>query len=216
MGSIAAMSKREMSPARARLLQAAKAARYGLKELSQMLGRNPSYLQQYVAKHSPRALPEDIRHQLAAILHVGEEQLRDAAETPAAAPPLPIAAAAHRTAPPPAAGRLPLVSEDATGPEAIAAASAFLTPSDLAAEAEIAIRLMRPHGMLQPRHIVVCDSAPPRLGDLAYVAVPDESPAIGLLLPSQHGRIGVLEGSVERHLPAEAARVFRIVAVRTA
>lgn len=217
MGSIAAMSKREMSPARMRLLQAAKAARYGLKELSQMLGRNPSYLQQYVVKGSPRALPEDIRRQLAAILHIDEEHLRDGPDAPATPPPLPLAAAAQRVAPPPAAGagaRLPLVSEDATDPEA---ATAFVSAGDITAEADRAIRLMRQHGILQPRDIILCDTtAPPRLGDLAYVAAPGHVPAVGRLIPAPPGTIGVLEGSDERHLPAEGAQVYRIVAVRTA
>lgn len=218
MGSIAAMSKREMSPARARLLQAAREARYGLKELSNMLGRNPSYLQQYFAKNSPRVLPEDIRHQLAAILHVSEDQLRDSPEPAPAAPPLPYAAnAAPRHQAAIGAGQLRLVSEDDTSAETIAAAPATLAPADLAAEGTLAIRLMRQHGMLQPRHIIVCDTtAPPRLGDLAYINAPGESPAVGLLLPTTPGTIGVLDGTDERHIPAKEAQIFRIVAVRTA
>ena len=47
-----------MTPDRARLVELAEAGRTSLASLSAMLGRNPSYLQQFVRKGSPRKLEE--------------------------------------------------------------------------------------------------------------------------------------------------------------
>lgn len=39
------------------------------------LGKNPSYLQKFVTKASPKRLPEDFRRGLAMILNVDEQEL---------------------------------------------------------------------------------------------------------------------------------------------
>ena len=46
------------------------------------LGRNDAYLQQVLQQGPPRRLPEDVRYQLAALLEVKEQQLREDAATP--------------------------------------------------------------------------------------------------------------------------------------
>ena len=46
-----------------------------LAALSRMIGRNPSYLQQYITKGSPRKLEEEDRRQLAEFLAVDEAEL---------------------------------------------------------------------------------------------------------------------------------------------
>ncbi|WP_342657150.1 hypothetical protein NPJ82_09350 [Sphingomonas sp. NY01] len=43
--------------------------------LSRSIGRNDAYLQQYVARGTPRRLPEDERRKLAMILQVDERLL---------------------------------------------------------------------------------------------------------------------------------------------
>jgi phage repressor protein C with HTH and peptisase S24 domain len=65
----------DAAPERARLLELAQASRSSLASLSAMLGRNPSYLQQFVRKGSPRRLEENDRHKLAEFFGVSESEL---------------------------------------------------------------------------------------------------------------------------------------------
>lgn len=71
-------SRRE-TPAgpRARLLDLSQARGVSLAALSELLGRNPSYLQQFIRKGSPRKLEEQDRATLARFLGVDEEELRE-------------------------------------------------------------------------------------------------------------------------------------------
>ncbi len=64
-----------MSEDRARLIELAERNRTSLAALSSMLGRNPSYLQQFVRKGSPRRLEEQDRHRLAEFFGVSEVEL---------------------------------------------------------------------------------------------------------------------------------------------
>ena len=50
---------------RARLLELSQARGVSLAALSELLGRNPSYLQQFIRKGSPRKLEENDRRTLA-------------------------------------------------------------------------------------------------------------------------------------------------------
>jgi len=61
--------------ARARLLELAVGKGVSLSALSGLLGRNTTYLQQFVRKGSPRRLEERDRHQLAAFFGVSESEL---------------------------------------------------------------------------------------------------------------------------------------------
>lgn len=65
---------------RARLLALSQARGVSLASLSELLGRNPSYLQQFIRKGSPRKLEEEDRATLARFLGVGEEELRETQE----------------------------------------------------------------------------------------------------------------------------------------
>jgi phage repressor protein C with HTH and peptisase S24 domain len=65
---------------RARLLALSQARGVSLAALSELLGRNPTYLQQFIRKGSPRKLEEQDRAVLARFLGVDEEELRDAQE----------------------------------------------------------------------------------------------------------------------------------------
>lgn len=60
---------------RARLVELAELSRTSLASLSSMLGRNSSYLQQFVRKGSPRRLEEQDRRRLAEFFGVGEVEL---------------------------------------------------------------------------------------------------------------------------------------------
>lgn len=64
-----------MTPDRTRLVELAEAGRTSLASLSALLGRNPSYLQQFVRKGSPRKLEEADRRKLAEFFGVSEVEL---------------------------------------------------------------------------------------------------------------------------------------------
>lgn len=61
--------------AREKLAQAAQARGSSLAALSRMIGRNGTYLQQYISKGSPRKLEEDDRRKLAQFLGLDESEL---------------------------------------------------------------------------------------------------------------------------------------------
>lgn len=62
-------------PTRERLAELAKEKGSSLASLSRMLGRNTTYLQQYISKGSPRKLEEDDRRKLATFFGVSETEL---------------------------------------------------------------------------------------------------------------------------------------------
>jgi phage repressor protein C with HTH and peptisase S24 domain len=68
------MQENPMDP-RERLAELAREARTSLSALSRMIGRNSSYLQQYIMKGSPRKLEEDDRRRLAEFFGVAEAEL---------------------------------------------------------------------------------------------------------------------------------------------
>ena len=72
---------------RARLLELSQEKGVSLASLSELLGRNPTYLQQFIRKGSPRKLEEQDRATLARFLGVGEEELREAQENSYVKPP---------------------------------------------------------------------------------------------------------------------------------
>ncbi len=65
----------EIADPRQRLLELSRQRGTSLSALSQLLGRNPSYLQQFVRKGSPRKLEEVDRATLARYFGVGQEEL---------------------------------------------------------------------------------------------------------------------------------------------
>jgi phage repressor protein C with HTH and peptisase S24 domain len=72
---------------RARLLELAQARGVSLAALSELVGRNPSYLQQFIRKGSPRKLEEQDRATLARFFGIGEEELRETQDNSYAKPP---------------------------------------------------------------------------------------------------------------------------------
>ena len=69
-----------LSGPRARLLELSQTRGVSLAALSELLGRNASYLQQFIRKGSPRKLEEQDRSTLARFLGVDEGELRDTQE----------------------------------------------------------------------------------------------------------------------------------------
>ncbi|MGY6552156.1 MAG: S24 family peptidase [Erythrobacter sp.] len=73
-------------PVRARLMELAQQRKVSLASLSELIGRNPSYLQQFIRKGSPRRLEEQDRRTLAQFFGVAEDELRAPQENSYAAP----------------------------------------------------------------------------------------------------------------------------------
>lgn len=76
-----------LSGPRARLLELSQARGVSLAALSELLGRNPSYLQQFIRKGSPRKLEEQDRATLSRFLGVGEAELRETQDNSYVKPP---------------------------------------------------------------------------------------------------------------------------------
>lgn len=75
---------------RARLLELAQKQGVSLASLSDLLGRNPTYLQQFIRKGSPRRLEEEDRRKLAQFFGVAEEELREPQDKSYALSPRPL------------------------------------------------------------------------------------------------------------------------------
>jgi hypothetical protein len=212
MGSLTQLAEKPMSAARVRLIAGARNARYNLKQLSEMLGRNPSYLQQYISKGSPRHLPDNVRTALAEILKVPSASLLDPdARTDPASNFIPKAAGA-------AAGpRIPLLREGM--PLIPAADSAEFDCNRLCDginSRSVAITLTAQHGVFQPRHVLVCDpTEAPRLGDLVAAVEKDQLRAVGLLVLTPDGRNAILDGG-QPQTHADGLDLWRVVSVRLA
>ena len=69
------MESATLEDPRRRLLDLAQAKRVSLASLSEMIGRNSSYLQQFIRKGSPRKLEEEDRRKLAQFFAVAESEL---------------------------------------------------------------------------------------------------------------------------------------------
>jgi phage repressor protein C with HTH and peptisase S24 domain len=70
--------RQSLDAPRVRLLELSQEKGVSLAALSELLGRNPSYLQQFIRKGSPRKLEEQDRATLARFFGVVEEELREA------------------------------------------------------------------------------------------------------------------------------------------
>jgi len=75
-----------IDPVRTMLLRLSQQSGVSLAALSSLLGRNPSYLQQFVRKGSPRRLAEQDRYRLAEFFGVDESALREEDGSTAQAP----------------------------------------------------------------------------------------------------------------------------------
>jgi phage repressor protein C with HTH and peptisase S24 domain len=78
----------ELDPTRSRLLALAEERHVSLSQLSRLIGKNPSYLQQFIRKGSPRKLEENARGTLARFFGVPELELGGSKEKNAAEPAL--------------------------------------------------------------------------------------------------------------------------------
>ena len=214
MGSLKLLGEKPMSPARARLVEAAQTMRFGLKQLSVMVDKNPSYLQQYIVRSSPRALPENTRIMLAELLNVPEHELRDGGLAPGRV--VTLADARKPTPTPASTDKVRLMADtnlklDSEAPDQI-------SPSAILADATqdaVMIRLTRSHGLLQARSLcLVRPGDDVKAGDIVAVISDDALQTIGVMVPAPRGKISVLDGAETLTFDATSAAAWRILAIR--
>jgi len=214
MGSLKLLGEKPMSPARARLVEAAQTMRFGLKQLSVMVDKNPSYLQQYIVRSSPRALPENTRIMLAELLNVPEHELRDGG---LALGRVVTVAEARKPSPVPAATDKVRLMAD-TNLKLDGEATDQISPGAILADATqdaVMIRLTRSHGLLQARSLcLVRPGDDVKAGDIVAVISDDALQTIGVMVPAPRGKISVLDGAETLTFDAASTAAWRILAIR--
>ena len=218
MGTLTKLTQAPLDPVRARIVERAKELRYGLKDLSTRLNRNPSYIQQFIVKKSPRHLPEEIRHALAALLDIPEAELRGRPLGQADAPRA-TAGTTDRAAPSePCSKRIPIYREDAGRLAPDAPPAAQLSVTDLASPdaGAVAVMLTEPRGLLQPRHILVCEPGQPvRPGDVVALVADQRLIGAGLLITATADAFSWTEGKATRDAKRPATAAWRVAMIRT-
>jgi transcriptional regulator with XRE-family HTH domain len=117
-----------MDAVRRRIRALVKREGTSLAEVSRAIGRNHAYLQQFVRRGTPKALPEDARHALARFFEIDESELRASGAVPAPRETVPAPdAPGGRRVPKTLAARLSVARAE----------SVFETPSAFAAAAGI-------------------------------------------------------------------------------
>jgi hypothetical protein len=201
-----------ITPSRERLLGAAKAARMPLKELSLAIGRNHSYLQQFIMRGTPKVLPEAEREAIAAILRIPADDLRDMDR------PRPIAPSeAPYTPPPQATRRLPLVIQGHEQEHARTIALREMVGEDCSPEAWV-LRLSRPLGVFQPRTMLLLDPAVSvRVGDFAALLDEGVCQGVGIAALEREGRPAVhLPDASTLEATTATAKLVRVECIRPA
>lgn len=74
------MSELKMTPEREKLLELSREKGFSLSKLSELIGRNSAYLQQFIKRGSPRKLEEGDRMKLAQFFGVPDDVLSDSQE----------------------------------------------------------------------------------------------------------------------------------------
>ncbi|MDB5412467.1 MAG: hypothetical protein JWR10_802 [Rubritepida sp.] len=208
--------ERPMDEVRRRLLEAARDRRIGLKELSTRVGKNPSYFQQYIAKGSPRVLPDDVHAELEKILWAPAGELSDGASGPSieVAEPRPgllsLSTSHSRTLLSQISERNPV--DLASLLKKRRAAEGLSAPRPVAS---VALTLTRQHGLLQPRHVLICDVEPAiRVGDLVVVIQEQRVAGIGQLV-SVGQTTTISEGAAVQELTGSYDALWRVLSVLT-
>lgn len=203
----------ELDEPRRRLLDLAEARSVSLAQLSRMLGKNPSYLQQFVRKRSPRKLEETDRATLARFFDVSEAELGaptdfsydqpDKARDWIDVPRLALGASAG-----------PGASADAEGAfDTFRFSSRWLREMGLDAKALSAIRVtgdsMEP--TLRDGDEILVDSRPSSLRDGIHVVRLDDMVLVKRLETARSGRIALLsDNPAYRPIECEADGVVVI------
>lgn len=205
----------DLDPVRRLVVDRCRELRLTLADASRRIGRNESYVHQFVYRGSPKRLPEDTRIPLAQLLDLPESQLRPASILPASDGPM--VHAPHIT------GQF---GSQPVQPQADVPVFAPGDPIDIARATEWTHRppLLSGAGPLFARWVtedtgrfhdgdmvIVRLNQPPRVGDPVVVLRGMEIIAIGDLV-TRAGEIIVRVGNSERRFPATECRALKIAA----
>ena len=218
------MKDDNLDPIRQLLRDRAREARLSLVDLSRHLGKNATYMHQYMKRKHPAVLPEDVRHSLAALLELPEASLkppspgRPSPVTPMAPPvlrPLSSLAQPREMAP----GRdVPIFADTAEIDIGLAQEWAYRPPALITARSAFALWISGARGRLRPGDLAfVRPTQPPRLGD-AVVALKDKAVvALGDLV-SLDGKDAKIQESEEKVVKVDRAthQILKIAAINTA
>jgi hypothetical protein len=183
------MDAAKPDPVRALIKDRARQLRLGMADLSRHIGRNETYIHQYIRRGSPAILPEEVRYSLAEILGLPEEVLRSPSQSgasvvPAIPPPFdvsPVTRGASRESLP-----TPLVPVFAdTGAVDLSRASEWTMrpPALQSAAGSFALWISSARGRLRPGDIAfVRPTQPPRVGDTVVAFKGRDISAIGDLI----------------------------------
>lgn len=190
-----------------------KELRLSLKELSRAVGKNEAYMHQYMTRNVPRRLPEDVRDILKEVLGVPESMLREpndrrrmagATSAPLLKPGLSF--------PPSGFGKtVPVhVEGEAISEDTVTAWTLWV--DDPHATGAFALWVNAPHGRLQPGDLAyVCNTPPPRAGDVVVAIRGDDIAAIGTLVAMSTETISVDTGSGKPEVIARSGLAVRKV-----
>ncbi|HEY6432146.1 MAG TPA: hypothetical protein VIZ17_09185 [Acetobacteraceae bacterium] len=203
----------QLTGVRKLVVERAAELRLSLAELSRSLGRNTAYFHQYIHQGSPKHLAEDIRHRLALLLGVDEQQLREASSRPApgalrAGQSVGRHLAGHDTPP-----HLPLFPESQATNRNEAAYSAPIMLTK-AGPADFAIWIEQPHGRIQVGDIAYVQIAHPvRPGDQVIIVVERKIQCIGELAAITDAAVTVVDNGTPRDFQRHDVSVQKIVGV---
>jgi hypothetical protein len=209
----------ELDPIRILIRERAREVRLTMAELSRHMGRNPTYLHQYIRRRHPAVLPEDARGSLARLLGLPEDALRSpgrnrGAATGLTAPPL------HglRNIPSSPPRRDVPVFADSQSVDPVAAIEWTERPPILqAAAGSFALWISSARGRLRPGDLAfVRGTQPPRVGDAVVALKGKEVVAIGDLVSLEPENATVEEAAETRLVVRrQDHRVMKIVCINT-
>ena len=216
--------RRELDPVRRVVMERAREKHLTMADLSRAMGKNESYMHQFVHRGTPKRLPEEGRLVLATLLDVPETALRPDGAAPAM--PLPLlpsgrpAAAPSRFATPaaqpalPAARDVPIYQD--SGPIDATAAEEWTwrPPRLVTAGGAFALWISRPRGRLRPGDLAyVRTTQPPRVGDTVVAVKGTEIAAIGDLTTLDDARVEIRDGGDAQSFQRTDVRLMKIVGV---
>lgn len=182
------------------LLNRLRELRVSLADASRQIGRNESYIHQFIYRRSPKRLPEDVRASLARLLRLPEDTLRDPLAIPLAESLLP----AH--VPPPEA-TVPVFSQGEVIDPARAKTFVPLPSIIVSTDQLFALWVSEDTGgMLREGDLVFARmTQPPRPGDLVAVMLDNRIKATGAFIGrDKSGRIRLSGADRDRTFAAEA------------
>ena len=197
------------SPVRRLILQRIKELDTTMRTVSRDLGKNDTYIQQFVYRGTPIELAKTTRNRLAAMLHVRPDLLdvtKEGEPQIQLALPSPQASQSNPTSRPPLgasvttqiAGQLPQFSEvDDIEPPGGGTDWPVCTTAQYAAGASFALWLSQPRGRNRMERLLVRAGRPPLIGDMVVIVRRKRVVAIGELsrLDKDHAHVSVADST---------------------